>query len=307
MTKASNNISSDYVGRFAPSPTGPLHFGSLVAALASFLDARHQGGKWLVRMEDLDPPREQAGASSAILKSLESHQLFWDGEVLFQSQRHAAYQEILDQLQARQLVYPCYCTRKVLAAKGGIYPGTCRHRPRLKKPSALRLLTAELPDAERSLILQNRFADIFLGQVTCQESMGDFIVRRKDGLYAYQLAVVVDDIYQNITHVIRGIDLLDSTPSQIFLFNCLHVNPPQYGHVPVVLNELGQKLSKQHGAKALDNNRSVDNICKALLFLNHPPPTELTHADTNTVLQWAIAHWDRKKIPTHSTKVVPIN
>lgn len=285
------------MGRFAPSPSGPLHFGSLVAAVASYVDARHHQGRWLVRMEDLDPPREQAGASTAILKSLQAHHLFWDGEVLLQSQRLDAYGEALKKLQQSDLIYPCYCTRKSLAAVAGPYPGTCRRGPVRQRPHAWRVLNQKPSD---------KFNDVILGPYHCENPLGDFIVRRKDGLFAYQLAVVVDDIYQGITHVIRGIDLIDSTPSQIFLFQCLNAEPPGFGHVPVVLNEQGQKLSKQHGAPPLDDKNSRGNLLAALHFLNHKPDSlSPNHASCSAseeeLLNWAIKHWDRKKLPRKNT------
>jgi len=308
-----NSSKPDYVGRFAPSPTGPLHFGSLVAALASFLDARHFGGRWLVRIEDLDPPREQVGAATAILACLDAHRLYWDGEVLYQSQRHAAYEETLHALNQRSLIYPCFCKRKELTQIGGPYPGTCRPQIVQSLPTdklatnkhentesafALRLRTEALPTPDCHLVLPHNFDDIFMGAVTCQQSLGDFIVKRKDGLYAYQLAVVVDDIYQGITHVIRGADLLDSTPSQQFLFACHGLTPPQFGHFPLALNNQGQKLSKQHNASDINNQNVRENILAALQFLNHAPESN-SDADVDGLLQWAITHWDRNKLPAH--------
>jgi glutamyl-Q tRNA(Asp) synthetase len=292
------NVSqAQYVGRFAPSPTGPLHFGSLVAALASYVDARHYRGQWLVRIEDLDPPREQVGASKAILGCLEAHHLFWDDEVLLQSQRLDAYADKLEELRLRGLVYPCYCTRKDLVDFNGPYPGICRHRPFRDKPHALRLLTSDLPSTENALPIRASFSDELLGHYHCPQTLGDFILKRKDGLFAYQFAVVVDDIFQGVTHVIRGMDLIDSTPSQIFLFERLSARSPYFGHIPVALNDQQQKLSKQHGALPLISNRSADNLRAALHFLNHPPPPEFTKATQKEILQWAIEHWDRKKIP----------
>jgi glutamyl-Q tRNA(Asp) synthetase len=294
-----------YIGRFAPSPTGPLHFGSLVAALASYLDARAHSGRWLLRVEDLDPPREVPGATNAILKSLESHHLFWDGDLLFQSRRDEAYLETLQRLDADGLLYPCYCSRKDVAAAGGVYPGTCRQAGKQSamksdsRPASLRLKTADLPSAYGQLEGPILFDDLFLGlqAQAAGEGTGDFVVRRKDGLFAYQLAVVVDDIAQGISHVIRGSDLLHATAAQIFLFRLLGSPEPRYGHIPVVTNEQGQKLSKQQGAQAIDDRQASANLLRALRFLGQATPDALAGASCAELLQWGIQHWDRAQIP----------
>lgn len=298
-----------YIGRFAPSPSGPLHFGSLVAALASYLDARAAGGRWLVRMEDLDPPREMPGAAGMILDSLQAHALEWDGEVLFQSSRHPAYADALQRLTQAQLTYPCTCTRKAIAAQGGIYPGTCRHKPpnttAPDQPAAIRLKVSDLPAPFTALEQTIVFVDQVFGRRTCTlgSEAGDFILRRKDGLFAYQLAVVVDDLWQGITHVIRGSDLLDITPQQLFLFQLLaamtpdNPSPPAYGHCPVVLNQQGQKLSKQHGAEPLDDSRAADNLFRALHFLQQAPPDSLRGSAPRDILDWGIAHWTPGRLP----------
>lgn len=300
---------SRYVGRFAPSPTGPLHFGSLVAALASYLDARAHSGRWLVRMEDLDPPREMPGAADAIITSLENHGLLWDDDILLQSQRSDAYREALKTLDAADLLYPCYCSRKSIIASGGIYPGTCRpsdgQRSALEaveqshEPAALRLKTSALPETFTNLSSSIEFDDLIFGsrKLDLPNSKGDFILRRKDGLIAYQLAVVVDDIAQQITHVIRGSDLLDSTAQQIFLFHVLEAPVPVYGHIPVVLGREGQKLSKQQGAAPLDDSEAANNLSDALKFLGQATPEELRSATCKDILDFAIATWDRSKIP----------
>lgn len=314
--------SSNYVGRFAPSPSGPLHFGSLVSALASYLDAKSSQGLWLVRMEDLDPPREVPGAADQILRSLEAHGLHWDGEVLYQSQRSAEYLETIQYLQQQSLLYPCYCTRKEIAARGGIYSGTCRtnthanittktyesqvHESRVRevknpseKAAALRLKVSELPDNFKNISTSNSFPDIFLGsqQTDLKIETGDFIVRRKDKLFAYQLAVVVDDISQGISHVVRGRDLLGSTAPQLFLFQLLQAPPPLFGHLPLATNDRGQKLSKQHGAKALDNNKANENILQAMIFLNQPLPGTSDRLELSELLEWARKNWDRSRVP----------
>lgn len=292
-----------YIGRFAPSPTGPLHFGSLVAALASYLDARHHNGQWLLRIEDLDPPREQPGATEAIIRCLGDHQLHWDGDILYQSQRLDAYTDTISSLRKQDLVFPCTCTRKALAANPGPYPGTCRHNVNYDQAHALRLRTGWAEQADETLSIEQAFDDLIYGHYTCQHPMGDFIVQRKDGLFAYQLAVVVDDIFQNISHVVRGVDLIDSTPSQHFLFSCLNATPPQFAHIPMALNNLGQKLSKQHGAPPIANLSARQNIIAALGFLNHTPDTDIQQSSISEILQWAIQHWDRKKIPLHDAMV----
>jgi len=268
----------------------------LVAALASFLDAKANNGRWLVRIEDIDPPREQPGATTAILKSLEAHHLFWDGDVLYQSQRSDAYRDALIALESQQLSYRCTCSRQDLQSDA-IYNGHCRHLNLGKeRVSAIRL------NVEKSLHTLNlnpviEFDDVFQSkqQQNLLSDVGDFVIHRKDGLFAYQLAVVVDDIFQNITHVIRGADLLDSTARQILLFQLLgtdlNLSPvPTFGHVPLVTNNEGQKLSKQNLAPALDDNTPEKNIFNALQFLQQQPPIELETESLNTILNWAIRY-----------------
>jgi len=310
---------SNYIGRFAPSPSGPLHFGSLVSALASYADAKSSQGLWLVRMEDLDPPREVPGAADQILKSLEAHGLHWDKEVLYQSQRNSEYSEAIQYLQEQDLLYSCYCTRKEVAAQGRIYSGTCRpatdtctethletskqtfyeNKNSPEKASALRLKVSGLPKNLNNLSSQNSFSDIFLGsqQFDLKNQTGDFIVRRKDKLFAYQLAVVVDDIFQGINHVVRGSDLLDSTVPQLFLFQLLKEHPPFFGHLPLVINDRGQKLSKQHGAKALQNDNAHENIRRAIIFLNQPLPNTDDRLELGELLKWVCDNWDRNRVP----------
>lgn len=280
-----------YVGRFAPSPTGPLHFGSLVAAVASFLDARAAGGRWLVRMEDLDRPRCEPGAADAILRQLEAYGLDWDGEVLVQSQRDDAYAVALDALKAQGAVYPCACTRSQLAAaprnpEGEIvYPGTCRNG--LPSGATARAWRVRVPDAS------THFIDRIHGdlQQNLAHDVGDFIVKRADGLFAYQLAVVVDDAFQGITHVVRGADLLWNTPRQIYVQTLLGLSTPAYAHVPVITNAAGQKLSKQTQAPALPESGRGAVLAQALSALGHPPPAELSGAGPAELLAWARARW----------------
>ena len=283
-----------YIGRFAPSPTGPLHFGSLVSALASYLHARAVDGQWRVRMEDLDPPREQPGAADALLTGLEQHGLHWDGPVLYQSQRLEAYVHTLEQLRHAGLLYTCSCTRRELKTMGGIYNGRCRQRTvSYGQQHALRLKLYDLPQGAPPLPEVCHFEDLFQGPQAqnLRQEVGDQIMRRKDGLFAYQLAVVVDDIAQNISHVVRGSDLLEVSAAQMALFRLLGHTPPRYGHVPIALSGQGQKLSKQNGAPALLGADAGTNLWRALAFLNQNPPKELARQSAAEILSWAVQHW----------------
>lgn len=278
---------SNYIGRFAPSPTGPLHFGSLVAAIASFLDTRKNQGAWLLRIEDLDPPRESARAPANIIKQLRAHGLHWDGNILYQSTQLKAYAEALSELRQLNLVYPCDCIRKNLPR---VYPGTCRDKKcqEVKTPHAIRLLV------DQNTICMN---DAVLGPQKWQlkAEIGDFIVRRKDSLFAYQLAVVVDDGFQKITHVVRGADLLDSTPRQMYLAGKLNLVIPNYRHVPIVLGKSGDKLSKQTNAEPVKNENNITNLIQALDFLGQVPPKATS--DCKLLLDDAISNWDVSAIP----------
>jgi len=294
-----------HTGRFAPSPTGPLHFGSLVSAVASYCDARKNNGKWLVRMEDLDRPRTVKGAADTILHQLENFGFEWDGPVLYQSQRDSFYNEALDTLKARQLVYPCTCTRREIAdsssavgIEGVIYPGTClRHAIKPDAPVAWRMRTDNIAisfeDSIQGTISQNLATDI-----------GDFILKRADGLFAYQLAVVADDASQGVTHVVRGADLLDSTPRQIYLQRMLGFQTPGYAHIPVAANAAGEKLSKQTLAKPIAEDEAPRLIIDALVFLGQQPQQALKQACLNDIWQWAISHWDIQKVP--KKRAIPI-
>lgn len=285
-----------YRGRFAPSPTGPLHFGSLVAALASYLEARQQQGEWLLRMEDLDTPRNMPGAADAILRSLEAFGFEWDGAVVYQSERHDLYAAALARLQEDGLVYPCGCTRKEIAdsaihgIEGAIYPGTCRSGlPPGKTARAWRIR------AENRTI---GFDDAILGHVAqnLARDIGDFVLKRADGFYAYQLAVVVDDADQAITHVVRGADLLDSTPRQIYLQQVLGLPAMHYAHIPVVLNAQGEKLSKQTQAAAVDDRQPATQFWQALDFLQQSPPAAIRNAPLADIWQWADQNWQLSRI-----------
>lgn len=281
---------SPYRGRFAPSPTGPLHLGSLIAALASYLDARHHDGTWLVRMEDLDPPREEAGAARRILDSLACHGLHPDENVLFQSRRSAAYEAALLALSHDGLLFACSCTRQTLGPDGACR-GRCRQgRARSTESMATRVA---VPAGYKV-----RFTDLIQGE---QESdlgrdIPDFVVKRKDGLPAYQLAVVVDDAWQGITRVVRGSDLLDSTARQIFLQQQLGYPTPQYSHIPIITDGSGQKYSKQNNAPPLDDGMAPANLRTALAFLRQgEPPAELGTPDQ--ILAFASRHWSPADIP----------
>lgn len=284
-------------GRFAPSPSGPLHFGSLLAALASFVDARANAGRWLVRMEDLDPPREMPGADRLILTALEQHALHWDGDVLYQSSRHVRYREALADLLTRGLAYRCACSRARLATLNHVYDGHCRlNPPGADQACAIRL---QLPDQTI------HFADRIQGaQQQHLADGGDCVIHRKDGLYAYQLAVVVDDIEQGVTDVVRGSDILEATGAQIYLTGLLGGAASRYAHVPVVLGDDGQKLSKQNHAPALDCSRPSQNLWRALAYLGQKPPVELEHETPEIVVKWAITHWDIALVPK-KTGVMP--
>jgi glutamyl-Q tRNA(Asp) synthetase len=284
-----------YRGRFAPSPSGLLHFGSLIAALASFLDAKSfvtpqgESGKWLVRIEDIDPPREQSGASSAILATLEAFGLHWDETVLYQSQQSEIYQDTLNDLQQRNLSYYCQCTRAEIKKYGGIYQGHCKGLNQPKQNSAIRLIN------QYGLY---QFNDVFQGQVNCEPALAkeDFIIHRKDGLFAYQLAVVVDDMQQRINHVIRGCDLLEPTARQLTLFSTLSGTTPKYGHVPLAVTTNGYKLSKQNKAPAINNQNPQPALIAALQFLGQAPDPTLINENVDDIICWAIKHWARDKV-----------
>ncbi len=291
-------LGSMYIGRFAPSPTGPLHFGSLVAAVASYCDARKNHGKWLLRMEDLDKPRTVKGAADTILHQLESFGFGWDGPVLYQSQRDSFYSEALEILKARQLIYPCTCTRKEIAdsstdigIEGVIYPGTCLQHP--IKPNAAMAWRIKTDNVSIS------FNDAIQGNISqnLNTDIGDFILKRADGLFAYQLAVVVDDAAQGITHIVRGADLLDSTPRQIYLQKQLGYQHPQYAHIPVASNSAGEKLSKQTLARPIADNNATQLLYEALLFLGQCPPLAIKNATLNEMWRWACSNWQLASVP----------
>jgi glutamyl-Q tRNA(Asp) synthetase len=287
-----------YRGRFAPSPSGPLHFGSLVAAVGSYLEARWNRGKWLVRIEDLDRPREARGASGAILRMLEAYGFEWDGKVVFQSRRDAAYGAALKRLEHEHAVFPCACTRRevsdstLISAGEPIYPGTCRRGLAPGRPA--RAMRVRVDNAMIA------FEDLLQGRIeqNLAREVGDFVVRRSDGLFAYQLAVVVDDFAQNITDVVRGADLIASTPRQILLQRLLGHPTPRYMHLPVAVNQSGEKLGKQTRAASLTVAEAPVRLWQTLRFLGQEPPAVLAAGGIAEIWNWALANWRTERIPT---------
>jgi glutamyl-Q tRNA(Asp) synthetase len=296
---------SPYRGRFAPSPTGPLHFGSLVAALGSYLRARAAGGQWLLRMDDVDTPRNVPGAADGILRDLEGLGFEWDGPVVFQSECLPAYAAALEQLLGQGLAYPCACSRaevrSAAAAMGlpaGVYPGTCRTGTGGRAERAVRLRT------DGTVI---RFTDGLLGprEQSLEAEVGDFVIRRADGLFAYQLAVVVDDATAGVTEVVRGSDLLDSTPRQIHLYRQLGLREPAWFHLPIAVTEGGEKLSKQTGAAPIHGPDAPRALWQALDFLGQAPPVELLGAPGPELLAWAGTNWGPARIPAKAARPAP--
>ena len=291
-----------YRGRFAPSPTGQLHFGSLVAAVGSWLCARHAGGQWLVRMEDIDPPREVTGAAADIFMALPAFGLVADAPPLFQSQRSAAYDAAFEQLRAADLVFPCRCSRSQLAASGGVHrDGHCITSDQARRTGAARAPAWRLriPDIEVG------FDDALLG-TQCEnlrDSAGDFVIRRADSVYSYQLACVVDDAFQDITEVVRGQDLLESTARQIWLQRCLGLPTPAYRHLPLVRDAQGNKLSKSARSWPVERADPSAALRRALAFLGQPLPD--TPADVGGLLAHALANFEPGLMPHCSGSSVP--
>lgn len=292
-----------YIGRFAPSPTGPLHFGSLVAAVASYAEAKKQNGKWLVRMEDLDKPREIPGAADHILNTLEGFGFEWDGEVVYQSQRTALYEIAFNELKQAGNIYPCSCSRKEIAdsasmgIEGAIYPRTCLHHPlKANAPVAWRAKTDESTISFSDAIQACEGKNIYSQNLSTD--IGDFVLKRADGLFAYQLAVVVDDAAQGISHIVRGADLLSSTARQIYLQRLLGYQQPHYAHVPIAVNSVGEKLSKQTLAVAIEPVQASQLLFLVLQFLGQEPPTELQDQPIQTIWDWTFSHWQLGNIPS---------
>ncbi len=308
------NTDYNYIGRFAPSPTGVLHFGSLVTAVASYCLAKHVGGQWLLRIEDLDAPRVVAGTADQIMHQLEVFCLHWDGTVMYQSQRSGRYQEVVEYLYDQHLVYPCGCSRRQIAdsalsvgCDGPVYPGTCRPHPHLKVDNgtvqevAWRFKTVDeiisFKDAVQGVVAQNTFLEV-----------GDFILQRRDGSFAYQLAVVVDDYDSGVTHIVRGRDLLSSTVRQICLATQLGFSQPQYAHIPLALNMSGEKISKRHHQVAVVNvGTSIavvsELLYQALIFLGQQPPADLLRETPEFMLAWAVANFNVATIPAQDQQV----
>ncbi|NWK82293.1 tRNA glutamyl-Q(34) synthetase GluQRS [Acinetobacter sp. SwsAc4] len=275
-----------YIGRFAPSPTGPLHFGSLLTAVASYCDAKANHGKWLVRIEDTDIPRIYPNSETHILSCIDAFQFEPDAEIIFQKDRLEIYEEVLEQLKQAQLIYACQCTRKMLGSNH-IYAGTCRNQHLHFEQQAIRLKVSD------QLIC---FEDRLQGQQSAnlKHDLGDFVLKRRDGIMSYQLAVVVDDYLQGITHVVRGADLLDNTVRQIWLGSLLNYPSLNYMHLPLAMNHQGQKLSKQNLAQALDISKASNLLQQAILALGQP----LVELDQPRImLQQAVQQWDIKVIP----------
>ncbi|RNM20807.1 tRNA glutamyl-Q(34) synthetase GluQRS [Dickeya undicola] len=290
--------SHPYVGRFAPSPSGDLHFGSLIAALGSYLQARACRGRWLVRIEDIDPPREVPGAAARILRQLEQYGLFWDGDVVYQSRRHDLYRAVLADLQRQGKCYFCTCTRQRIQHIGGHYDGHCRDRGLPPNQAALRL-------RQNQPVLS--FYDRLRGQIDADPMLAreDFIIHRRDGLFAYNLAVVVDDHDQGVTEIVRGADLIEPTVRQLSLYQQLDYPAPAYAHLPLALNDDGNKLSKQNHAPALPDGDPQAVLAQALAFLRQPLPTHWRDLDREALLAWAIAHWSLATVPVEAALTSP--
>lgn len=278
------------IGRFAPSPSGDLHFGSLIAALGSYLQARAQHGQWQVRIEDLDPPREITGAADNILFTLEHYGLNWDGPILYQSQRHDAYHAALEWLHQQDLCYYCTCSRHRIQQLGGFYDGHCRQRHISSSHAAIRFKQSDP---------QYSFHDKLQGElrVTAELAEEDFIIHRRDGLFAYNLAVVVDDHFQGITEIVRGADLIAPTIRQIALYRQLQAPIPDYIHLPLAIDQSGHKLSKQNHAPALSSGDPRPVLITALGFLNQSLPEHWQDLPLSALLDWAILHWRLENVP----------
>lgn len=277
-----------YVGRFAPSPSGPLHFGSIVAAIGSYLDARAHQGRWLLRFDDLDGPRNVPGSSDLILSELERLGLDWDAAPVYQSQHPQRYQDALEELVNQGLAYPCACSRKVLGK--GIYPGTCRNG----------LAPGSNAHSLRMRVAQTRieFEDRLQGRYSrhLDQDPGDFVIHRGDGIIAYHLATIVDDGEARITHIVRGADLLASTPRQIYLQNCLGLSTPKYAHLPIARHPTGQKLSKQTHAPASNTVEATQLWRQSLAHLGQPSP-DPEHLSISELREYGLRHWNLGQIP----------
>ena len=289
--------SLNYRGRFAPSPSGNLHFGSLVTALASYLIAKQQGGKWLLRIDDIDQPRVKPGATANILKTLEAHGLCWDEPEYYQSQHLDYYREVLSQWQQQSWCYFCDCTRKAIKARGSLYDGHCRERQLQQDGCAIRI-----KNPGQSLAL----ADARLGQVDVPADVinEDFVLQRRDGIFGYHLVAVLDDLRQGVTQVVRGADLLLPSACQLVLYRVLQQPAPSFLHIPLAVSAPGKKLSKQNHSPELDNTRVDDNLLAALQFLGADVPQSLCGAGKDSLLNWALQHWNIDNLPPSLEKKV---
>lgn len=284
-------------GRFAPTPSGPLHFGSVVAALASYLNVKSQQGLWYVRIDDIDQPRVAKNAVNEILKILEFLNLEWDGEVYYQSKYIDLYEQALKKLKEQDLVYACTCTRKQIG--GSIYNGICRNAEHnLNQQYSIRVKTDNTPirlvDGVQGMYTQKLFDDI-----------GDFVLLRSDNIFSYHLSTVVDDEQQNITEIIRGYDLLESTPRQIYLRNCLNLTTLSYSHIPLAMKNSEEKLSKQKLAKAIKQEFASEALFSALVFLGQKPIQQLYKASCKEIVEWALENWTFSNIPKRSQIIAP--
>ena len=296
--------SNVYRGRFAPSPTGSLHFGSLIAAVGSYLQAKHQQGKWLLRIDDIDPPREQKGAADHIIQTLEDFGFEWDEEVFYQNSRQPYYQEVVHSLIKQKRAYPCSCSRSSILKQTGqlkgnmIYPGFCRNGPlEISSDYTIRLRCNNEPICFNDAIQGEQIYNL-------EQSSGDFIIQRRDHLFSYHLASGIDDAEQKITEVIRGADLLNCTSSQLHVQRMLNLSSPHYCHLPVAVNRHGQKLSKQHHAPPINAKNSVELLYKTLKFLGQLPSIELIDANQEDIWSWAIEHWRLDRVPSKPQQMI---
>lgn len=287
-----------YVGRFAPSPSGPLHFGSLIAALGSYFQARANSGRWLVRIEDLDPPREMPGAAEWILRALEAYGLKWDGKVVYQSLRHSLYQNQIDQWVEQGQAYLCECSRRQIKDAGGYYPGTCRHQKLTGQVQCAVRLRMDYP--------VESFQDQKHGTIQIPYALAheDFIIKRRDGLFAYNLAVVLDDIDQGITEVVRGADLIEPTGRQISLYKTLSVNLVSYLHLPLAMDGRGNKLSKQNHATAINLDDPKPTLLHAMEFLGYNLAADIETASVDEIIEWGCKNWSVEQLP-QSFEITP--
>ncbi len=300
-TNSITNNAKPYVGRFAPSPSGPLHFGSLVAAVASYLCARKNNGKWLLRIEDVDSTRVKEGATQSIIETLDAYDFEWDGEVVYQSRRSDVYQEVLESLS--EFTFPCSCTRKELQSLAStgtfsyLYPKLCRDRITNPEKTSLsvRLRSDQQPQCADTNFIELCQTEPFLHNI--EQEVSDFILKRSDGFFAYQLAVVVDDELQGVTDVVRGADLFDNTPRQIYLQNLLAYQHPTYLHFPVAVDNVGKKLSKQNLSPAISNEKKMITLIDALDFLGQKPPQQNQFTSMDDLWHWAVQNWQYSLIP----------